>query len=81
MKDSLAMAGPNASDEKKALIENLIAEGERFLEASKQFPATRKHTSRLSFEVSGKRVGVALFRLGLGIVVFLVIAIALNFRS
>lgn len=83
MKDSLAEVGPSVSEEKKALIENLIAEGERFLEASNQFPVTGTEAipSKLSLQISGKRIGRILLTLGFGIVIFLMIAIVFKFLS
>ena len=83
MKDSLRNAGPDADEGKKALLENLIAEGERFIETATQFPATNREAvpSKLSLQISGKRIGGILKTMGIGVVVYLLIGIAWKFLS
>jgi hypothetical protein len=68
---------------KKALLENLIIEGERFIEVSKQFPVINREAapSKLSLQTSGKRIGGILKKLGIGVVISLLIAIAWKFLS
>lgn len=80
MKATLRNAGPDVDRDKKALLENLIAEGERFI-ASKQFPAMNEEAapSKLSLQVSGKRIGEVFKKLGIGLVVYLLIAIVWKF--
>lgn len=82
-KHSLAKAGPHAGESEKALIENLIAEGERFLEASEQVPVTSREEipSKLSLQISGKRTGGILKSLGIGVVAYLMIVLVLKFLS
>ncbi|AYQ27595.1 MULTISPECIES: hypothetical protein [unclassified Polaromonas] len=83
MKASLKNAGPDVDERKKALLEDLIAEGERFIETSKQFPAMNREavTSKLSLQVSGRRIGGVLKKLGIGVVISLLVGITWKFLS
>ncbi len=83
MKASLKNAGPDADEGKKALLENLIAEGERFLDAAEQFPAINREAipSKYSLQISGRRIGGILKKLGIGVVISLLIGIAWKFLS
>jgi hypothetical protein len=83
MKDSLKKAGPDADKEKMAHLENLIAEGERFIKVSEQFPAMNMEAipSKLSLQVSGKRIGEVFRKLGIGVAIYLVIAMIWKYFS
>jgi hypothetical protein len=83
MKASLKNAGPGADEGKKALLENLIAEGERFIEVSKQFPAMNREVvpSKYSLQISGRRIGGIFKRLGIGVAISIVIAVVWKLLS